>query len=484
MSRDAYQLVQTSHGIYERDLDGLEKFLDFISSVGQGRPEKSNWCCFSGIKVATHRYKDEFISDVREAWKTLRLELPAFSAIIHNGRWRYRSAAVGDEWDSWLDETFHVHETDSSARQLFPMADVKIPQRVTLHVFPLTQEVLLMAPHTHVDGLGMAIFMDQLLHQLVTPRKSHVQQPHGDESGNLMPSVAVAAQVPSQMTPSQQKTYNDSIQDFFRDGSSIKLAARDANLPARRTKLRWMSLNSEETTKLAARCRELGISVTSAMQAALGRTCRLQSGQSENFRHCNMAIYDARFKHIDRKRYPLERLVGSNIFVMPALFHHPPNQSFTDSAKAAKAEFQRFLEDNVVRAASQNFGPDCIRMLASAAASDCGAEPEATPADLNHSSLGIMDKWVKNLYQSEEEDGRSDIEVKDLWFALDLLHPNILVDTWTFGGKFNVELIYNVTFHSEESISLICSLIWEQLTQGLCLDLDFDVRSPGQEEWI
>lgn len=68
--------------------------------------------------------------------------------------------------------------------------------------------------------------------------------------------------------------------------------------------------------------------------------------------------------------------------------------------------------------------------------------------------------------------------------ALDLLHPNILVDTWTFRGRFTMELIYNDAFHSEKVISLICSLIHEQLTQGLALDLDFDVRMPGEEEWL
>lgn len=411
----------------------------------------------------------------------LRLELPSLSALVQSGRWLYRTADEL-EWNAWLDETFHVHETAGSARQLFPLVDEPIPQRAELHVLPQTQEILLRVPHTHVDGLGMAMFMDHLMRQLVTPRGKEIQLPTGQEAVHLMPSVAVSAGVPPSMTSSQRDTYERSMRNFFTDGPSIKLATRNAKMPAQRTKLLWMTLGSEQTTTLASSCKELGFSVTSAMQAALGRACRIQSGKSEIENHCNMAIYDARSKHIDLRKYPVERLVGSNIFVMPALFKHPPNQSFVESAKAAKAEFSRFVKDDVVCAASQKFGPDLMRLLTSAAAQP-GFKDKDTPGDLNHSSLGIMDKWVKSLYQSATEGAKPDVEVIDLWFALDLLHPNILVDTWTFRGMLNVEFIYNETFHSEESISLICSLIREQLTQGLCLDLEFSMGNPGEETW-
>lgn len=292
----------------------------------------------------------------------------------------------------------------------------------------------------------MAIFTDHLMRQLATPCEEEIGLLTGQEAVHLMPSVAISARVPPSMKSSQHDTYERSMRDFF------------------------------------TRCKELGFSVTSAMQAALGCACKIQSGKSKIINHCNMAIYDARSKHIDLHKYPVERLVGSNIFVMPALFKHPPGQLFVESAKAAKAEFSRFLKDDIVCAASQNFGPDLIQLLTSAAAQP-GFKDKDTPGDLNHSSLGVIDKWVKSHYQSATKSPKLDVEVIDLWFALDLLHPNILVDTWTFGGMLNVELIYNETFHSEESISLICTLIREQLTQGLCLDLEFSVGNPREETW-
>lgn len=473
--------VETSPGVFERDLDGLEKFFQFIAQVGQLRADRLNWCCFAGIKISTNRSAQDFVSNVKQAWKALRVELPSLSAKIESGRWVYRAVNEND-WDEWLNETFHVHKTGQSARQLFPLAESPIPQRAELHALPSTQEILLMVPHTHVDGLGMAMFLDQLMHKLVEPQETNVELTTGKESVHLIPSVAVTARIPQKMTPFQHEIYEKSMLDFFSDRPSIKLATRNARMPAGRTKLKWMTLSAEQTSTLAARCKELGFSVTSAMQAALGRTCRIQSGQSQIENHCNMAIYDARSKHVNLQKYPLERLTGSYIFVMPALFKHPLNQSFVDSAKAAMAEFFRFTNNDVVCAASQHFGPDLMRLL-TAAACQPGAKSKDTPGDLNHSSLGIIDKWVKSKYQDTKGSGCPAIEVLDLWFALDLLHPNILVDTWTFKGMLSVELVYNETFHGEDSVSLICSLIREQLTQGLHLDLDFSMRSPGKEEW-
>lgn len=67
LSSLSLEWTETRPGVHERALDGLEKFFDFISRVGQGWPDRCNWCCFAGIKVVTKRNKVELISDLRQA---------------------------------------------------------------------------------------------------------------------------------------------------------------------------------------------------------------------------------------------------------------------------------------------------------------------------------------------------------------------------------------------------------------------------------
>ena len=146
--------TQTSPSTYERQIDDFETFFRFIAAVGQGRPDKQNWYTTTAVKVDTHR--KHFVADVREAWKALRYDFPSYAAVIENDRWVYRLAGHGEELSTWLEETFHVHYVQRSARQLFPF-DTNPSERVVLHVLPNTQELVLQAPHTHVDGIGMVL---------------------------------------------------------------------------------------------------------------------------------------------------------------------------------------------------------------------------------------------------------------------------------------------------------------------------------------
>ena len=65
-----------------------------------------------------------------------------------------------------------------------------------------------------------------------------------------------------------------------------------------------------------------------------------------------------------------------------------------------------------------------------------------------------------------------------------MLAPNVAVEIWTFKGSLVIELIYNNAYHRAENITDILRLVHERITQGLGLDLRFDVRRPGKEEWL
>lgn len=116
-SRTSLDWTQTSSTTFTRCMDNGESFMQSVGSSGQGCPEKQNWHTTTAIKITTRR--ENFIDEVKTAWKALRFQYPCYSAILEDSCWTY-TLADPDELRSWLEETFHVEHEQKTARQLFP----------------------------------------------------------------------------------------------------------------------------------------------------------------------------------------------------------------------------------------------------------------------------------------------------------------------------------------------------------------------------
>ncbi|KAM5456324.1 hypothetical protein MaudCBS49596_001346 [Microsporum audouinii] len=464
--------TQTGPTTYERAVDDLEKLYLFFATIGYGRPDKQNWYTTTAIKVETER--EDFVEDVKEAWKALRYDHPNLSATIQDDRWIYR---VADEQElcSWLQETFHIHDVERSARQLFPF-ETNPSTRAVLHVLPRTQELVLQAPHTHVDGIGMVTAFDRMMRLLVAPLAT--QPDFGKESSNLIPPLSITAEVPK-YTLSQKQTWDSIFQSFMSQFPSIRVHTENTGVPATKARLQWLTFTVEETARIVARSKELGFSVTAAVQAAHSHAAIIH-GQTNSTAHTTLAIYNAR-EYIDPKLYPHQNLVGPHVFAMPAVIPVTPD-SFVQTARQARQVFIDYKKDGLLRAISPLYVSEFVSALSAPPPPGMPA-----PADLQLSSLGVVDKYIDTVYwPPEQESGkkRSHVEVQDLWISLDILTPDVASEVWTFNGNLVIELIYNEAFHREESITYLLRLIQEQLAQGLGLDLGTDTKLPGDEGFV
>ncbi|KAF1978067.1 hypothetical protein BU23DRAFT_654410 [Bimuria novae-zelandiae CBS 107.79] len=460
--------TQTSATTYERRVDYLESFFLFVGILGQGRPDKDNWYPTTAIRVETDR--EQFIGDVKAAWKALRYDHPILAATVEDYRWIYHLAEE-QELSSWLDETFFVHETPKSSRQLFPF-DNNPTKRAILHVLPQTQEIVLQGPHTHLDGIGMATFFNNLLTLMTVPPEK-LQRPFGSEAANLTESILISAGVPIH-TAEEKQAFDDNFAAYVENFPTMRLNTLNTGQKAKRTMNQWLTFTREETSAIAVKSKEHGFSVTSAAQAAVSHAARIQ-GKVDNKSHCTYAIYDAR-AYIDNNKYPHKDLISQHVFAMPAIFPVFP-ESFLDTARCAKEVFSKYNKNGLVRNVS-----DLRCELVPALIAQGKGPGMPVSADLQLSSLGIMDKFVKPVYESNA--GRPSIEVHDIWVSLEILTADIAVEMWTFRGKLVIQLIYNEAFHREESVRHLLELIHEQLAQGLGVDLGFDAKSPGDEKYL
>jgi hypothetical protein len=462
------QWTQTSATTYERRVDYLENFFLIVAQSGQGRPDKDNWYPTTAIRLETTR--EQFIDDVRAAWKALRYDHPILSAVVENHRWIYH-VADEQELSSWLDTTFFVHDTPRSSRQLFPF-DNNPTKRAILHVLPQTQEIVLQGPHTHLDGIGSATFLNNLLALMTAPPES-LQRPFGTEATNLTESIIISAGIPAH-TAEEKQAFDDNLAAYVGNFPTMRLNTLNTGQKAKKTMCQWLTFTPEETSAIAVKSKENGFSVTSAAQAAVSHAVRIQ-GKNNNTSHCTYAIYDAR-AHIDNNKYSHKDLVSQHVFAMAAVFPVFP-QSFLDTARCAKEVFSKYNKNGLVRNVS-----DLQCKLVPALIVQGKGPGMPGSADLQLSSMGILDKFVKPVYESNA--GRPSIEVRDIWVALEMLTADIAVEMWTFRGELVIQLIYNEAFHREESVRHVLELIHDQLAQGLGVDLGFDAKSPGDENYL
>ena len=460
--------TRTSPTTYERAVDTFERFYLFVEAIGQGRSDKQNWHPAAGIKIKTK--PEHFVEEVRHVWRILRYDHPSLSAFIESDRWVYH---VADEQvlSRWLEETFQVHDVPRSARELFPF-ETSPNKRAVLHVFPQTQELVVQGPHTHLDAIGGAKLFDHLLRLLVNP--SSAEPPWGDEGKNLNPPLTITAQVPK-YTAEQKRAWTETLSHFISQLPTVRLHNENPGAPATRAKLQWLTFTREETASIAAKSKQLGFTVTAAAQAAVSHATRIHGG-ADSTTHATLVIYNVR-EYVDPQVWPHENFVEPHVFGMPAVF--PIAGSFVETARQAGEIIAGFKKSDLLRASSPLWATDIPAAFST-------PMPPGLPvaADLQLSSVGIVDRYLRDAYGCPGDGGPARIEVHDIWIALDVLTPNVAMEMWTFRGELVMQLIYNEAYHSEESMARVLGLIREQLQQGLGVDLGLNLRAPGEESFM
>ena len=88
---------------------------------------------------------------------------PCLSAIVQSDHLIY-TVADEQEFELCLKEILYFHDTPSTFREIFLIR--KFTGRAVLYVLFQTQELVLLAPHTHLDGIGAYTALNNLLKAL------------------------------------------------------------------------------------------------------------------------------------------------------------------------------------------------------------------------------------------------------------------------------------------------------------------------------
>ncbi|RYP81619.1 hypothetical protein DL769_001920 [Monosporascus sp. CRB-8-3] len=366
--------------------------------------------------------------DVPIAWKTLRRMNPCLSAIVQGDCWIY-TVADEQELESWLKETPHFHNTPSTSREVFPIR--KFTGRAALHVLLQTQEPGLLAPHTHLDGIGVYTVLNNLLQALADASVNHSPK-LGDEAQHLVPPLNVLADIPA-VTDSNRSTFQSMLGSWVAGFAGVNIQLNVPGRPCREPRILYTPSGVSETKRIVAKCKELGLTVTAAVKAAVSVALHKQVKSTATMQSA-VTIRNVR-KWIDKTTHPATDLVGPLSVPVPAVFTLADD--FVETAHLAKQTYREPEQTDLLRILPRFCGNEMVAIMTSP------PPGRQAPSSLGLSSFGVLDAYVKPSYE-----GAAGRKVE---------------------GDMRLQCVYNEAYHEKEAVAALLKATGDELLQGLGL---------------
>lgn len=460
--------METESGVYQRALDDLERFYVWVGSP-RSKEKKQNWHVSSGIKLNINR--PDLVEDLRKVWLATRYKHPGIAAVIEDSTWTYRAGSDPHEIEAWLQETFQVHRTPLTARELWSEEELRGNERLALHVLPNTQEIMVRGPHTHLDGFGYMKVLRSIIEGLADPPKD---TKFNDEAKNLQPPLALTCQtVP--YSAHEKMRWESMLQNFRQSFPTTHLHTTNPTDPAGVSRSQWLVFNEKDTLKIQITLRKLNIPLVGACQAAVSLAARAHGhGEDKYTSHATFGLYSAR-EYVRPSINP-DELTGPHVVGMPIVV--PLHSTFIETAREASRVLAEGKGDKFALAVSPLWTSDIPKVLGPPSPADW-----PMPADAQLSFTGPVGSHLPEQLEDKNAAGER-IECVDFWATLDMVSANIVVPTAIFRGKLTFNLGYNEAYHTEESVKKFLELVGKHFAEGLELELKPMACAPGDEEWL
>lgn len=236
----------------------------------EGQPV--HWMIASCISIAYHGADmADTERSLRQAWETVRRDLPGVAAVTDPAS---RELVFNEEIaaKNWLQKSFQIHD-DTSADEL--LSEFKSQFHITLHFLRSTNQVMIQAPHTLVDGRGILYLYDALFKALSGQSRHESASGSKPEIPNLAKSYDKWLGL---LTSPSERNSKDAEVLFHRvmlQQKPIQLPGVDFGASSGKSVHRDLELTQETTSAIIKACKKKGISVTSALHAALARATRV-----------------------------------------------------------------------------------------------------------------------------------------------------------------------------------------------------------------
>lgn len=459
-------------GIWCRKLGSMESFY-LAMATPEGQPV--HWMVACCVDIAYHGPDmANTENSLRQAWRTVSRDLSSVAVVADPASQELVFDKEFAEKD-WLQKSFQVRD-HTSADEL--LSELKSQFHITLHFLRRTNQLVIQAPHTLIDGRGILYLYDALFKAL---SGQVPQQPGtGPEAGSPNLAKPYDEWLGMSTSPSE-KNFKDAQVLFHRvlqQKKPIQLPGIDFAAPPGKSVHKDLALTQETTTAIVKACKQQGISVTSALHAALARATQvsgLESIRGPKHPHANMPHFLLQkiqlaageegttyvsVTTIDLRRYfptafvPHQHSIGSLECGIPFAADLSSDETFETLSKSLHDQYKAPF-------AFANNDFNFLTPLTSATTQMLAkgdVPPSSTPSV---SSMGIVDRVLQSRYGYWE--------IKDFWVTSTMLTGDFQMYFWTFRDRIKFSACYNEAFYEIEKVEQILDSTRHEVLRGLGL---------------
>lgn len=489
---------ETTHGVSQRRLDVLEVFFKLLSE--RGAPiNREHWA----VSLALQLSFPSFIADptpyVRKAWLTTRRLHPTIAGPVAassndaadlSDTVRILSVGPLDD-EAWLATTFRTFapgETDvTNSTKLLAHGSLRPYEKAMCHWIAASSEICIRAAHWRIDSIGMLMLAQTFLSAVASIIRLGLDADSDTNElevsaadGSLTPSLheLVSAPADEQSTPPTFKARADSmIQDLTQGMPSISVPPTPGSESAApgATLRDTVTLDATVTASVIAACKARGISVTSAIHAAIVRVVA-------GFPQHPLAKSYAAMCPADMRRY-LSSPYSGEAYAVGCYCSGQPiciaslydgNSGNLKGFDAIATEFNSVYRRDLNSMATDENGNSIsmmellgpfIRRAAKLVSTPPPPElPPVQNADL--SSFGIIERYLQRDFASSPSSGET-LELSDMWMGVELADRSVQCHLWTFRDRMTIQACYNESYYEKDFIAKLLGNIVQELLVGL-----------------
>lgn len=456
-------------GRHQRALGGIEMGMSSVLSAAHPREPLriQAWADFT-----TPHSSDDIVTAFRGAWQALRLlKSPDIATTIAGGHKHYEVPNAQD-LQSWLQETFTIAATGTSVDAAIREAHNHFNQLPLCQLIPRKTKdesfegsILMLISHWRTEASGVYMMINQLLDYAVdilagtATRTALATHAAGSEVQLLTPILDDILMPDTESTPEAKSRVEKYFADHYTYLPSIDFPITgDTSAPPTNNKAYQRVYTAASTSTIIKACKTNSISVTAAVHSAyIGAVWQIVDPANRSRSYASMMPAQV------RKRLPASSPHHNNGCWDAArglMLHIPNGKDFLTRARMLKSQYaladsEQWLHEDIREVAVQTLrGP----------LAGVEAQPQSMPW---FTSFGVLDRDV-----IMSEHGALKVENVSAW--ADNVGPGIVMTVWTFVGQLNVQISWNLAYHTEEQVMRVLSLVDEELSKGLGIRIEVE----------
>jgi hypothetical protein len=461
---------ETTPGLYQRPLGAVEKIMVSVIAAEQPIPrEPLQIHCVADFTAPNP--SDKVAQAFKDAWKALRLLKSPDIATTFGDGYKHYKVPSSQELEAWLNETFTVAQTGTPAQTA--VRDMHLRPEwlpVCYILLQLTQNgtfkgsIILFISHWRTEAAGSFRIINQLFDYAsdllngTFTREALSNHTPGSEIYLLTPALEDIL-MPNQKSMPEAKTrvethfanycFKFPTIDFPMQGG---LSAVPSYM-----KLNQRTYSPASTSSLVSACKSKGITVTSAVHSAyLGVVWHVAEPSKRSRSYACMMPAEV------RKRLPTSspfRQQGCWNAAQMLLITAPASQDFLTRARGLRQQYG--LADQ------ETWLHEDMREVSEQTAEHFANMPPEPVSGAHFTSLGVLDGDV-----IVPEHRGMKIENVKVW--ADSTSPGIVLRLWTFRGRLNIQIAWNVAFHGNDQIQEAMDMIDRMLAVELGVEMEIE----------